>query len=77
EALMGWYRSTEPGVRSRGTMYFAVNSHGQHAWGRWVGLSQAGDVITGWGGLARAETDAEKIVQRLMESNGASRGTIA
>jgi periplasmic divalent cation tolerance protein len=55
EALMGWYRSTDGAVRSKGTMYLALHPHGTHAWGRWVGMNYDGLVITGWGAM-RAPT---------------------
>jgi uncharacterized protein involved in tolerance to divalent cations/transcriptional regulator with XRE-family HTH domain len=42
EALVGWYRSTDSAVRSKGSMYFALHTHGTSAWGRWVGLSHDG-----------------------------------
>lgn len=67
EALMGWYRSTDAAVRSKGTMYLALHRHGTHAWGRWVGMSYDGDVITGWGALARTEEQAHKVVQGLVD----------
>jgi transcriptional regulator with XRE-family HTH domain len=38
EALMGWYRSTDAAVRSKGTLYLALHQHGTFAWGRWVGM---------------------------------------
>jgi hypothetical protein len=37
--------------------------HGDHAWGRWVGMSYDGAVISGWGALARTEELAAKVVQ--------------
>ncbi|MGH3501375.1 MAG: hypothetical protein ACRDQA_10885 [Nocardioidaceae bacterium] len=55
-------------VRSKGTMYFALHPHGTHAWGRWVGMSYDGHVITGWGALARTDEDVHKIVQDLVDS---------
>lgn len=74
ETLMGWYRSSDSAVRSKGTMYFALHPHGEHAWGRWVGLSYDGLVITGWAALARTEGRARETVQRLIDSEGSSRG---
>lgn len=68
EALMGWYRSTDAAVRSKGTMYLALHQQGTHAWGRWVGMSYDGAVITGWGALARTEEHVRKIVQDLIDS---------
>ena len=49
ELLMGWYASTDGGVRSKGTMYFVLHPHGQQMTGRWVGLSYDGNIVTGWG----------------------------
>jgi len=69
EALMGWYRSTEGAVRSKGTMYLALHPHGEHAWGRWVGMSYDGVVVTGWGAIARTEEFAGKVVQDLINAD--------
>jgi len=67
EALMGWYRSTDGAVRSKGTLYLALHPHGSHAWGRWVGMSYDGLVISGWGAMARTEAEAHKVVQDLAD----------
>lgn len=67
EALMGWYRSTEGAGRSKGTMYLALHPHGEHAWGRWTGMSYDGLVVTGWGVLARTEALAHKVVKDLVD----------
>ena len=68
EALIGWYRSTDAAVRSKGALYLALHPHGTHAWGRWVGMSYDGEVITGWGAMARSEEEAHKVVQDLVNS---------
>ncbi len=68
EALMGWYRSAEGAVRSKGTMYLALHPHGEHAWGRWTGMSYDGVVVTGWGVIARTEDLANKVVKSLVDS---------
>ena len=68
EALLGWYRSTEGAVRSKGTMYLALHPHGEHAWGRWTGMSYDGLVVTGWGVIARTEDLAHKVVQQLVDT---------
>ena len=67
EALIGWYRSTNAAVRSKGTLYLALHQHGTYAWGRWVGMSYDGPVVSGWGAIARTEEtdDIEAEVQRL------------
>ena len=71
EALMGWYRSTDGAVRSKGTLYLALHPHGSYAWGRWVGMSYDGLVMSGWGAMARTEAEAHKVVQDLID-RGAS-----
>jgi transcriptional regulator with XRE-family HTH domain len=68
EALIGWYRSTDAAVRSKGALYLALHPHGTHAWGRWVGMSYDGEVITGYGGMARTEDEAHKVVKDLIDS---------
>ncbi|MBO0811415.1 MAG: helix-turn-helix transcriptional regulator [Microlunatus sp.] len=67
EALMGWYRSTDAAVRSKGTMYLALHQQGTFAWGRWVGMSYDGEVITGWGVLARTEREADAVAHNLVD----------
>jgi transcriptional regulator with XRE-family HTH domain len=74
EALMGWYRSTDEAVRSKGTMYLALHPHGTHAWGRWVGMSYEGPLITGWGAISRDRDQANSVVQKLIDTEGESRG---
>lgn len=70
EALIGWYRSTDAAVRSKGAMYLVLHQHGTHAWGRWVGMSYDGHVITGWGAIARTEDGVRTIVQDLIDTEG-------
>jgi transcriptional regulator with XRE-family HTH domain len=74
EALMGWYRSTDAAVRSKGTIYFTLHPHGTHAWGRWVGLSYDGLVVTGWAAMARDEALSRDTVLNLIDREGESRG---
>jgi transcriptional regulator with XRE-family HTH domain len=74
EALIGWYRSTDAAVRSKGTMYLALHPHGTHAWGRWVGMSYDGLLISGWGSIARSDDKARQIVQDLIDTKGAPDG---
>jgi hypothetical protein len=33
--------------------------------GRWVGLSFDGDIVTGWGAMARAEQEAAELIDQL------------
>lgn len=68
EALMGWYRSTDGAVRSKGTMYLALHQHGTYAWGKWVGMSYDGEVISGWGVIARTADEARAVTQHLVDT---------
>lgn len=70
DTLMGWYASTEAAVRSKGTMYLKLHHHGLHALGRWVGESYDGDIVTGFGGIARDETQAGDAVRALVDQGG-------
>jgi transcriptional regulator with XRE-family HTH domain len=72
EALLGWYRSIDEAVRSKGTLYLALHPHGDHAWGRWVGMSYDGVVISGWGSLARTQEQANQIVRNLIDEKPAA-----
>lgn len=74
EALIGWYRATDGAVRSKGSIYFHLHQHGQTAYGRWAGMSYDGEVISGWGAMARDAEAVQRIVERLIETNGESRG---
>ena len=65
EVLMGWYAANDKSVRSKGTMYFALHTHGQQMTGRWVGMSYDGDVVTGWGSMAHSEADALALIDDL------------
>ena len=66
EALIGWYRSTDAAVRSKGAMYLALHPHGTFAWGRWIGMSYDGLVVTGYGSLARSQDRAHDIIESLI-----------
>jgi transcriptional regulator with XRE-family HTH domain len=68
EALMGWYHSTDAAVRSKGTLYLALHPHGTYAWGRWVGMSYDGPVVTGWGSIARTQEQANQVVSDRLEA---------
>jgi hypothetical protein len=69
EALIGWYRSTDAAVRSKGTLYLALHQHGEYAWGRWVGMSYDGAVVSGWGAIARTEDQANQAVLDLINES--------
>jgi hypothetical protein len=55
-------------VRSKGTLYLALHQHGTYAWGRWVGMSYDGPVVSGWGAIARTEDQAHQVVLDLIKS---------
>jgi transcriptional regulator with XRE-family HTH domain len=62
EDLMGWYASTDPTVRSRGTFFFTLHTQGQIATGSWAGRSYDGTHITGRGSIARDAAAARTAV---------------
>jgi hypothetical protein len=68
EALMGWYHATDAAVRSKGTIYFALHPQGTHAWGRWVGMSYDGPVISGLGAMARTQERVETVIRKRLEA---------
>jgi transcriptional regulator with XRE-family HTH domain len=70
EILMGWYASTEGANRDKGTMYFVLHPHGMNMAGRWVGLSNDGKIMTGWGSMAKERDDAEAVIARLNQEQG-------
>jgi transcriptional regulator with XRE-family HTH domain len=72
EALIGWYRSTDQAVRSKGALYLALHPHGDQARGRWIGMSYDGQVVTGWGAFARTQELAHKLVQDLIDQGAAA-----
>jgi hypothetical protein len=55
-------------VRSKGTLYLALHQHGPYVWGRWVGMSYDGPVVTGWGTIVRTEDQAHQVVVDLIKS---------
>lgn len=70
EILMGWYASTEGAIRDKGTMYFVLHPHALNMAGRWVGLSNDGKIISGWGSMAKERDAAETVIARLNRDNG-------
>ena len=70
EALIGWYHSTDAAVRSKGTLYLSLNPHGDCAWGRWVGMSYDGLVVTGLGSIARTEDLAAQVIKEHLDKDG-------
>src|SRR3954471_7740273 len=67
QILMGYYAAADGNVRSKGTMYLVLHAQGDHAQGRWVGLSYDGPVISGYAALARSQDEAKTIMQRLLD----------
>lgn len=65
EVLMGWYAADDGSVRSKGTMYFVLHPHGQFMYGRWVGLSYDGKVVSGGGAMARTEDEVRRVITTL------------
>ena len=54
----------------QGHPVLALHPHGDCAWGRWVGMSYDGPVVTGWGAIARTEEQAARLVQDLIDEDG-------
>lgn len=69
--LMGWYSANDGAVGSKGTLFFALHTHGQQAGGIWTGISHDGDLLSGWGALGQSEDDVVGAVHQLKESRGA------
>ncbi len=65
EILMGWYTAADGSVHSKGTVYIVLQANGDSARGRWVGLGDHGQIMTGWVGLAKSENDARGIIDQL------------
>lgn len=63
EVLMGWYAATDHAVRSKGTMFFHIHTHGQFMVGRWVGMSYDGPVLSGLSAIAKTEDEAQRLVR--------------
>jgi transcriptional regulator with XRE-family HTH domain len=62
EVLMGWYAARDGGTRSKGTLYFHLHPHGLRMTGRWVGLSYDGEIVTGYGAVAKSETEVRELI---------------
>jgi Glyoxalase-like domain len=64
-------------VRSKGTLYLALHQDGTYAWGRWVGMSYDGPIVTGWGAIARTEDQAHhrsRVCQFVIDVDDLDRG---
>jgi hypothetical protein len=51
-------------------MYFVLHPHGLTMAGRWVGLSNDGKIMTGWGSMAKEHDEAEAVIARLNQEQG-------
>jgi len=70
EILMGWYASNDGSIRSKGTMYFVVHSHGLSMSGRWVGLGYDDQIMTGFASMAHSREESEQAMSQLIHSGG-------
>lgn len=68
EILMGWYAANDGGTRSKGTMYFVIHPHGLRLIGRWVGLSYDGEIVTGYGAMAKSESEAVELIRKQKDA---------
>jgi hypothetical protein len=59
--------ANEGSIRSKGTMYFALDPHGLHMSGRWVGLGFDGRIMSGWASMGQTSEESEKTMARLIE----------
>lgn len=75
KVLMGWYAAEDGAVNSKGTLYFVLHNHGVSAQGIWTGLSHDGDLLSGWGALARSEDEARALIEHTKQTMGALRTT--
>ncbi|MEU8175337.1 hypothetical protein AB0C14_20865 [Microbispora hainanensis] len=53
---------------------FVLHTHGINMTGRWVGLSYDGQIMTGWGSMAKSEDEARDLIAGLKEREGESVG---
>ncbi len=67
EILMGWYVATEGAVRTKGSLYFVIHQHGVNMTGRWVGLGYEGQIVTGWGTIAKSNDEVLALMNQLKE----------
>lgn len=70
QILMGTYVADDGPTRSKGTMIFQLHPHGMNMTGRWVGLSYDGPFVTGWGAMAREDSEAESLVRNQIAKGG-------
>jgi hypothetical protein len=74
DLLIGWYAAADGSVRSKGSLYFALDVNGQHMTGRWVGMSRAGRIVDGWGVMARTREACDAIMGELCDIGGEPHG---
>jgi transcriptional regulator with XRE-family HTH domain len=70
--LLGWYLTGGAAPR-RGTMYFELGPEAAHMTGRWVGPSDGGPPVSGWGAMARDGHTTAALVSRLRDGAPARR----
>jgi transcriptional regulator with XRE-family HTH domain len=70
EILTGWYTADDGSIRSKGTIYWVMHTHGTNMTGRWVGLGYDDKVMTGWSTVAKSEEEAEAMMTDLLEQAG-------
>jgi transcriptional regulator with XRE-family HTH domain len=68
--LMGWYAANDGGVNSKGSLFFALQTHGDEAGGIWTGISHDGDLLSGWGALGKSEDQVVELVRQLKRTRG-------
>lgn len=68
--LTGWYAADDGAVNSKGTLYFVLHPNGGNAQGIWTGCSHDGNLLSGWGALARTEEEARGQILDLKRSRG-------
>jgi transcriptional regulator with XRE-family HTH domain len=67
EVFTGWYAADDGSIRSKGTIYWIMHTHGVNMTGRWVGLGYDDKVMTGWSTVAKSPEEAEAMMSDLIE----------
>ena len=67
QVLMGWYTAEDENVRSKGTFFFVLHTHGNLLEGSWTGMSYDGPIVTGAGAIAQARDQAVSAVERIRD----------
>lgn len=72
QILTGWYAAADGAVRSKGTLYFTVHSHGEKFSGRWVGMGYDGLIMTGRASVGKTQKAAEGVIISPETSKGSN-----